>query len=158
MGLETVEQQPAIGQRQPSSAWSSWARRFLTLGLVAALVSPAIRNQDSLPLSTYPMYSSSRTNESSYVTASGIDARDQTTTLSAMTIAGTPGRLIAQSFLNDAVRRGDAKQICAEIAQRADSDLASVEIATERHDTIARLKGEPSLLEREVHASCEVAR
>jgi hypothetical protein len=158
MNHRSVDQQPSVGQTAEPSAWSSWSRRLVTLGLVAALVSPAIRNHDSLPLSTYPMYSSTRTNLSSYVTATAIDQDRQASTLSALTIAGSRDRLIAQSFLNDAVRRGDATRICAEIAERVDPELAAVEIATERHDTIARLNGDASLVEREVHASCEVSR
>jgi hypothetical protein len=133
-----------------------WVRRLLTLGLVAALLSPAIRNEDGLPLSTYPMYSGARSSVSAYVTASGLDAQGNRTTFSALTIAGSRDRLIAQSFLNDAVQRGEAALVCAEIASRVDPALERVEIATERHDTIARLRGEPSLLERNVHAACEV--
>ncbi len=158
MNHRPVDQQPSVKQTAEPSAWSSWIRRLVTLGLVAALVSPAIRDQDSLPLSTYPMYSSTRTNVSSYVTATAVDQDRQASTLSALTIAGSRDRLIAQSFLNDAVRRGDAARICVEIAERVDPELAAVEIATERHDTIARLNGDASLLEREVHASCEVTR
>lgn len=134
----------------------SWVRRLLTLGLLAALVSPAVRNADGLPLSTYPMYSSRRSNLSTFVTASGIDEQGNRTTLSALTISGSRDRLITQSFLNDAVRRGDAPQICSEIASRVDRTLSGVEIASEQHDTIARLEGNASLRTREVHASCEV--
>ncbi len=137
---------------------ASWARRLATLGLVAALVSPAVRNEDGLPLSTYPMYSSSRSQVSTFVTASGVDEQGRRTALSALIIAESRDRLIAQSFLNDAVRRGDAEPICMEIAVRVERSLVAVEIATERHDTIARLRGEDSLQEREVHVSCEVLR
>jgi hypothetical protein len=132
-------------------------RRFVTAGLIAALISPAIRNEDSLPLSTYPMYSSRRSNLSKFVTASGIDDQGNRTTLSALTISGSRDRLITQSFLNDAVARGDASVICAELASRLDPSLSAVEIATEQHDTIARLQGRPSLMQRDLHASCEVA-
>ena len=154
-------------RRGPSNGWShhsvdratvvAWIRRISTAGLLVALVSPALRNQDSLPLSTYPMYSSTRSNLSTYVTATGVDENGVRTTLSALTIAASRDRLIAQSFLNDAVERGDAEEICVEIASRVDRTLVGVEIARERHDTIARIRGEPSLLLREVQASCEVA-
>ncbi len=135
---------------------ASWVRRLLTLGLIAALVSPAVRNTDGLPLSTYPMYSSTRSNLSTFSTASGIDEQGNRASLSALVISGSRDRLIAQSFLNDAVGRGDAAQVCLEIASRVDRALAGVEIAREQHDTIARLRGEPSLQSRELHASCEV--
>jgi len=32
----------------------------------------------------------------------------------------------------------------------------TIEVATERHDVVAQVEGESSLLERTVHASCEV--
>ncbi len=32
----------------------------------------------------------------------------------------------------------------------------AIEVATERHDVVARVEGGESLLERTVHASCEV--
>ena len=133
-----------------------WVRRLLTLGLIAALVSPAVRNADGLPLSTYPMYSSTRSNLSTFATASGVDEHGDRSTLSALIISGSRDRLIAQSFLNDAVGRGDAAQVCSEIASRVDRTLSAIEIAREQHDTIARLRGEPSLRSREVQASCEV--
>ncbi len=134
----------------------SWARRLLTACLVAALLSPAVRNEDGLPLSTYPMYSGTRSHLSSFVTASGIDEQGTRSTLSALTISGSRDRLIAQSFLNDAARRDEAPDACAEIASRVDRKLEGVEIATEQHDTIARLQGSESLRQRDVLASCEV--
>ena len=136
----------------------SWARRLLTVVLIAALLSPAVRNHDGLPLSTYPMYAGTRSNLSGFVTASGIDERGDRVTLSASTISGSRDPLIAQSFLNDAVRRGDAADVCSEIAARVDRPLDGVEIATEQHDTIIRLQGGDSLQDRDVHAACEVPR
>ena len=135
---------------------ANWVRRLLTFGLTTALVSPAVRNTDGLPLSTYPMYSSTRSNLSTFATASGVDVRGERSALSALIISGSRDRLIAQSFLNDAVGRGDAAQVCSEIASRVDRTLFAIEIAREEHDTIARLRGEPSLRSREVHAACEV--
>ncbi len=149
---------PADAAKPRCGLAGAWVRRIATVAIVAALVSPAVRNHDSLPLSTYPMYSGTRSNISAFVTASGIDAQGNRTTLSALTIAGSRDRLIAQSFLNDAVRRGDANDICTEIASRVDRSLAGIEIATERHDTIARLQREASLEERDIHAACEVPR
>ncbi|MEZ5378562.1 MAG: hypothetical protein R2733_18805 [Acidimicrobiales bacterium] len=144
-----------VGESTPTQR--SWWPRVVTPIVIAALLSPAVRNTDSLPLSTYPMYSGTRSNVSSFVTASGIDREGSRRTLSALAIAESRDRLIAQSFLNDAVRRGDAGRVCEDIANRVNADLAAIEIATERHDTIARLRGEESLLERDVHASCETA-
>ena len=147
----------APGETTPShEVAGSWVRRLLTVALLVALVSPAIRNQDSLPLSTYPMFAGTRSNLSTFVTASGVDGPGDRVSLSALTISQSRDRLIAQSFLNDAVQRGDAVPLCAEIAGRVDTSIVAVEIARERHDTIARLRGEASLRERDVLATCEV--
>ncbi len=131
-------------------------RRLVTVGLIAALLSPAVRNEDGLPLSTYPMYAGTRSNESSYVTARGVTDTGANRTLSTSTIAETMDQLIAQSFLNDSVARGDGAQVCRQIADRAPGDVTAIEIATELHDAVARLRGEESLLQRNVHARCEV--
>lgn len=146
----------------PRDLPSLWIRRGCTALLIGALVSPVIRDQDSLPLSTYPMYSSARSNVSSFVTASGVDESGDRTTLSALTISQSRDRLIAQAFLNDAVQRGEAVDACVGIAGRVGDASTSggavtmVEIAVERHDTVERLRGEDSLQQRDVIVSCEV--
>lgn len=126
--------------------------------LLGALLSPLIGNRDSLPLSTYPMYATSRSNVTSFVTASGLDEMGDRMPLSAPAIAESRDPLIAQSFLNDTVQRGTVAELCAEIALRVDGGVVSIEIATERHDTTARLRGEESLQGRDVHITCEVPR
>lgn len=134
-----------------------WFRRLATGALLAALISPAVRNDDGLPLSTYPMYASARSSVVGFVTAAGLDASGERSTLSASSISGSRDRLVAQSFLNDAVERDDAAGACAEIAERvAGGSLVAIEVAFERHDTVARLNDEPSLLERNLLAVCEV--
>lgn len=126
-----------------------------TIGLLIALISPAVRDRDGLPLSTFPMYAATRAEESTFITATGVDASGAPVTLSALMISGSRDRLIAQSFLNDAVRRGDEASICRDIADRLDASVRGVKIATERHNTIARLRGDDSLVERTVLAECE---
>ena len=50
-----------------------WSRRRLVVAVVGTLVliSPSLRNHDSFPLSTYPIYASARTREATFVTAHG---------------------------------------------------------------------------------------
>ena len=140
-----------------SAPRADWVRRSVTVALLAALVSPAVRNADGLPMSTYPMYASARGSVVSFVTAAGLDDDGGRSTLSALTISGSRDRLVAQAFLNDVVRRDNPAEACAEITERVDNDtVAAVEIAFERHDTVARLRGEGSLLEHNVLAVCEV--
>ncbi|MEZ5257169.1 MAG: hypothetical protein R2705_09860 [Ilumatobacteraceae bacterium] len=38
------------------------------------------------------------------------------------------------------------------------NDVERVEVVSERHDTVARTRGESSLLERDVRADCAVER
>jgi hypothetical protein len=37
-------------------------------------------------------------------------------------------------------------------------DAVAIEVVTERHDVVARVSGAASLLERTVHARCEIER
>ncbi len=101
------------------------------------------------------MYASSRSAESSFITAIGVEADGSRTPLSALTISESRDRLVAQSFLNDAARRGEEEQVCAAIAGRVGESIVMVEIAREEHDTIARFRGGESLRNREILASCE---
>lgn len=135
-----------------------WARRLVTVVFVGLLLSPVVRNADGLPLSNYPMYASARSSELRFVTASGVDAAGDRSTLSLPEIADTLDPLIAQAFLNDAVSRGDTERVCLEIASRVGSEVAHVEIAAEVHDVVRNALGEPSLLSRELYSSCSVDR
>ncbi len=136
-----------------SERWRQWARRLVTAAVLVAMLAPLIEDEDGLPFSTYPMYSGTRSNEINIVTAVGISPTGEMVTLSMPTIADTRDPLIAQSYLNDAVSRRDTESVCQVIASRA-PELARVEIATERHDAIKRVRREPSLLSRTIHSSC----
>lgn len=57
--------------------------------------------------------------------------------------------------------RGDVR--CAEIAERVAereelADVETIQIVSERHDTVARTLDRESLLDRDVRATCEVER
>ena len=57
-----------------------------------------------------------------------------------------------------AIRAGTADERCREIAERLDDEdgIVGVEVALETHDVVARVAGDESLLDRTVHATCEV--
>lgn len=139
-------------------------RILVTAGLIGALVAPVIRDRDGFPLSTYPMYSRSRGDAVTFATAQAIDGDGDVSTLTLGVIGDSDDPLIVAGELRDAIRDDRADQRCAEIAQRAQrwdglpADATSIEVVTERHDVVARVKGGDSLLERTVHASCEVSR
>ncbi|MEP1126302.1 MAG: hypothetical protein ABJH68_20655 [Ilumatobacter sp.] len=139
------------------------ARGAITLAVIAVLVSPVAFDRDSFPLSTYPMYSSSRGSESTLVTAQGVTADGSTRELSPTLIGDSDDPLVVVGRLRAALSAGRGDVRCTEIAERVEArtsyvDVVVIEIVSERHDTVARTLGEDSLVEREVRSSCEVSR
>jgi len=133
-------------------------RRVVTAAMVLALLSPLIRNQDGLPLSTYPMYAGTRSEVLEVVVAYGVRDDGSRAELSMPEIAKTRDPLIAQSFLNDEVAAGSVEALCSEIAGRVPDELAGVEIARERRNVVEQVRGRRALLDQVVLASCEVLR
>lgn len=135
---------------------------MVTALVLGALVAPVVLDRDGFPLSTYPMYSRTRGDAVTFATAQAVDAAGVTSTLTLAVIGDSDDPLIVAGELRDAIRDGRAAQRCEEIAARAarwgglPADSVGVEVATERHDVVARVEGEASLLERTVHASCEL--
>jgi hypothetical protein len=120
------------------------------------VISPALRDHDSFPLSTYPIYAVARPREAEFVTAHGVRADGSAQRLSMDVIARTDDPLIAASRVDDAVAAGRADELCAEIAARVPSDLVAVMVVREWHDVVAGARGEDSLLQSEQLALCTV--
>jgi len=139
-------------------------RIVITAGFVGALVAPVLFDRDGFPLSTYPMYSRSRGAAVTFATAQGVDEAGRPSTLTLTVIGDSDDPLIVAGELRDAIRDGRAQQRCEEIATRAvgwsglPPETSSIEVVTERHDVVARAEGAASLLERTVHASCDLER
>jgi hypothetical protein len=133
------------------------ARRVATVVVVCAVVAPALRDVDSFPLSTYPMYASERARVATFPTAVGVVAGAEQR-LPIDVIADTDDPLIATSRVRSAIDAGAADALCAEIAARAatdvEADVDAIEVVTETHDSVALAAGRPSLLARTVHARC----
>lgn len=139
-------------------------RVVVTATVLAALVGPVVFDRDSFPLSTYPMYARTRTSQSTFVTAYGIDDDGRTLRLSPTIIGDSDDPLIVAGELRAAVREGRSEQRCSEIADRAGSidDLAAVglvavEVVSERHDTVERTAGRSSLIDRHVVVTCAIS-
>jgi hypothetical protein len=132
----------------------------VTLLVLVAVVSPALRDHDSFPLSTYPMYAGTRPDTVSLATAAGIDATGERTRLSLRAIARTDDPLIGQATVERAIDGGSASTLalCREVAGRVPDGVVRVEVVTERHDVVALAAGRDSLVDRTVHATCEVPR
>ena len=137
-------------------AGRSWRRNLTVVVVVAVLVSPALRDHDSFPLSTYPVYASARSREATFVTAQGQRADGSARRLSIDVIARTDDPLIAASRVADAVAAGRVDELCSEIAGRAPADVVAVIVVRERHDVVDGARGEDSLLSRQRLSRCVV--
>ena len=134
-------------------------RLLVTAVVLGALLSPVVRDHDSFPLATYPMYSSARGRAVTFPTAVGVDEQGPVRRLSPRVIGGTGDALIVSSELRNAIAARRVAPLCDTIARRADdADLVAIEVVTERHDTVSQVQGRPSLIERTVHGRCEVPR
>lgn len=126
--------------------------------VLLAIVSPALRDRDSFPLSTYPMYASARPQTVWFSTVVGFDDAGEEVRLSLQTVARTDDALVGQSRVVAAIDTGSADELCAEVAGRVPEGVARVEVVVERHDVVDRVAGRDSSLDRDVRASCEVPR
>lgn len=150
-------------------SWRSWLHThrwaLATAVVVVAMLVPVALDRDDFPLSTYPMYSEARPSTVVLPTAVAVDAAGERQRLSLDVIAGVDDPLIAAAELRDAIAADRADDACAAVARRLvasggeareGSPLVAVEVATERHDTVARVRGDPSEVAREVHARCTI--
>ena len=135
---------------------------MITGVVLLLLVYPVLFDRESHPLSTYPMYSRARIGESTIATAVGISADGEQLRLTPTLIGDSNDPLVVVGQLRADIREGRADERCERIAVRVSArenlDVVTIEVVTERHDTVARVTDEPSLIDRSVHASCEVAR
>ncbi|WP_420452673.1 hypothetical protein [Ilumatobacter sp.] len=137
------------------------ARLVIAGATVVVLLAPVALDRDSLPLSTYPMYASARSETVALVTANAVDADGRRRRLDPATIGSSADPLVVAGELRAAVRSGGADRRCGEIARRvgartAERGTVGVEVVTEVHDVVARTLDDDSLLRREVHATCDV--
>ena len=133
-------------------------RRMIIIAALVLVVAPAIRNHDSFPLSTYPVYSSVRPREQTFSTAIG-ELHDGTERrLSMAVIASTDDPLIAHDRVRTAIDGGRASELCGEIARRAPREVTTVLVVRESHDVVEAASGRDSLRSRTVHATCGTGR
>lgn len=130
---------------------------------VLAVLSPALHERDSYPLSTYPMFSHDRGRVATIDTAVGVHADGTWERLNPNLVAGGIEVIHAAVTVTESVRRGDTPALCAEIAARVASssarrDVVAVEVVSETHDVVTWFDGPDVPLSRTVHATCEVAR
>ncbi len=136
----------------------------MTAAVVAALVAPVALDRDGFPLSTYPMYSRARGDRVTFATAQAVDPDGVASTLTLGVIGESDDPLVVAGELRDAIGDGRAAQRCVDIAERAarwdglPRSTVAIEVVTERHDVVAQVEDGNSLVDRTVHARCEVPR
>jgi hypothetical protein len=143
--------------RERRRAWTAVA---LVVGLTGVV--PLALDRDSLPLSTFPMFSAAIDSTQSIATAIGVTAGGATLRLVPELIAGTTLVNQAVTVVGDAIASGRADGLCTDIAGRVGRDgppdAVAVEIVTETYDAPAWFDGQREPGARQVHARCEVAR
>ncbi len=140
---------------------ADWVRPAVTVAVVALVASPAVRQRDSYPLSTYPVYADARPAVADLPTAVGVTAGGERVRLTLTTIGASDDPLIVADRVADAVGAGRAERLCRTIADRAAADrtaagagLAAIEVVTETVDLVATAVDRAPPQARVVHAAC----
>lgn len=137
------------------------SRILVTCGVTVAMLAPVVADRDGYPLSTYPMYARARGNVVTLATAQAVTESGGVLTLTPGLIGQSDDPLIVAGELREAIAGGRANERCSGVAERLSRSArapaaVAVEVVVERHDVVARATGAPSLIERTVHARCEV--
>lgn len=132
-------------------------RLLATVAVVVAVASPAVRQRDSYPLSTYPVYASARPGVDEIHTAVGVTDDGRRVRLSLPMIGDSDDPLIVEDRVADAVAARRTDRLCLAIAGRArGAGLTAIEVATEQVDLVATAADGAPPLARTVHATCPV--
>lgn len=127
----------------------------MTVGVALAVLAPAFLpgGADGFPISTYPMFTNDRGQIVDLDTVVLVDGSRRR--LSPEVIGGTDEIVLASATVSRAIREGPAalERLCREVAARADRP-GTVEVVTERHDTVALLQDGAPPLRTTVHERC----
>ena len=144
-------------------------RRFAalaSLALCAAVLAPAVRapDNDSFPLSTYPMFAAPRPRELTMASARGVTRDGRPRTLSPAHV-GTGEVMQAFATIQRAAAAGpdERSALCAAIAARVagDAELAdvvAVELVSGSYDAVELVAGGTRVGREAVLVRCSVAR
>lgn len=134
-------------------------RRFgiavASAALLLALAWPAVAPQeiDSLPLSNYPMFARPRAAVSWFPVAVRVDADGNEHRLDLRMVGGTDQPVQAAETIRQAIERGEAEQLCDEIAERS-GERGEVQVLSVAYDAPGWFQGDRQPVERRVHAAC----
>jgi hypothetical protein len=128
-----------------------------SLVLLLALGWPAVAPDevDSLPLSNYPMFAHPRDAVSWFHVVVRVDAEGAEHRLDLRAVGGTDQPVQAAETVRQAIRRGEADELCAEIADQL-HEAGTVQVLTVAHDAPGWFRGRRDPVERRVHAECRV--
>lgn len=120
-----------------SDGFRRWPAALLSAAVIALTLAPGFGEQDSFPLSNYPMFSSNRAQPWISVVV-GIDAQGEQRPIPPRLVANAEVMQAAQTIAN-AVKRRQAKPLCervaARIAQEPDWQTAvAVEVQSRQFD------------------------
>lgn len=134
-----------------------WARCTFSAVVVLLVAAPIVRSpaDDGFPLSTYPMFSLARPQETTVSSAAGYDGAGRRLTLSPGLVGGTREVIQAAGTVAQAINSGAAPELCREILDGAPDEVVAVEIVTETYDVIAYFDDRTEPLRQTVHARCE---
>jgi len=134
-----------------------WARCGFAALIVLLVAAPVVGSpaDDSFPLSTYPMFSRARPQETSVSSAAGYNAAGDRLTLPPTVVGGTREVIQAAGTIVQAIGAGTTEDLCREVMAKAPDEVVAIEIVTETYDVIAYFDGTKEPLQRTVHARCE---
>jgi hypothetical protein len=133
----------------------------LALAILAPLALP--RGWDDFPISSYPMFSRNVGRIVTLGHALFVDESGERTPVPPA-IVGTPEPMVAKNLVENAIARGQAAELCAQIASRANPPNAKgqrgverVEIVTSTFDSRLYFQAARTPTNRTVHATCAAA-
>ena len=133
--------------------------------VVGAMLAPVVRDRDSYPLSTYPMFATDRARTSSVATVVGMTGDGAVVRLSPQLIGGTDEVVLAVETAARAVRAGPARsldlchRVATRVARAGRDDVATVRVGVEVYDAVAWFTEDRRVPDRvTTHAECEVVR
>ena len=134
----------------------------VTVLFAGAVLSPLFRDppRDSYPLSNYPMFSHRIDAENDVRIAIGYTAGGDRELLSPRLISDSDEVMQAVQDVGDAVAAGTSDELCRAIAARVAgsgrSELVTVAVVTELHNSVGYFRGAEEPLAATVHAECPV--
>lgn len=134
------------------------------LAVLVVMLAPVVRDRDSYPGSTYPMFARDRGATSNVATVVGRADDGTVERLTPQLIGGTDEVVLAVETAARAVRAGGGRPValCREVATRlarSRPGIVTVEVRVETHDAVAYFtddRREPAAVD--VRATCAVDR